>query len=219
MIEMSSTECKECGKKFDLKDALEQHMKDKHTQATHSKVTLKFDAGKSVKYLVIVLIVAGIGYLVYGALTGEYSNVGAVGSTHIHADLSIYFGGEEFTPLPSKYFVKISQVHVEHGPGAGYVIHIHAIGVPLGMFFDSLGMKFSKDCFKIDTGENYCNLETRTLKMYVKHANGDWEQNNQFEKYVFQELDKILITYGNDSPEQMSQQQNSVTDFSKDNSG
>jgi len=110
-------------------------------------------------------------------------------------------------------------VHVETGPGAGTVIHIHATDVPLKMFFNSLGMKFNPECFEVDRNNKYCSDGFNTLKMFVKNKNATWEQNFEYEKYAFQDLDKILITYGDETDEQIQSQQNNVTDFSKDNSG
>jgi hypothetical protein len=164
-----------------------------------------------------LLIIVGIIYFVYQALSNPYSGMGPLGSTHIHADIAIYLNGKPITPFSTKYFLKSRYIHVEHGPGAGYVIHMHATNIPLGFFFKSLGMSFSKDCFILDDGSKYCNNETHTLKFYVKHKDSDWLLNEEFEKYVFKDLDKILISYGNESLEEIKAQQDSVTDYAKDN--
>ncbi len=55
--------------------------------------------------------------------------------------------------------------------------------------------------------------------MYVKHENETWGQNFEYGDYAFEDLDKILITYGDETEEEIIMQQNNVTDFSKDNSG
>ena len=42
-------------------------------------------------------------------------------------------------------------------------------------------------------------------------ADGDWTPDLVYGDYVLQDIDKILITYGNESDEQIAEQQNSVT--------
>ena len=50
----------------------------------------------------------------------------------------------------------------------------------------------------------------KKLKLFV---NG--KENNEFENYVFKKLDKILISYGNDSGEEINNQLASITNFAK----
>lgn len=167
----------------------------------------------------IISSIAGIGiYGIIWAVTSP-SQIGPIGSTHIHADIAVFLDGRQITPFGPQYYVRASHVHVESGPGEGTVIHIHATGVPLGNFFSTLGMKFNKDCFVSDNKVNYCNSDSKTLKMFVKHEGGNWTQNFDYDKYVFTDLDKILVTYGGETPDQLELHMNAVTDFSKDNSG
>ncbi len=216
---MEKVSCDVCSRKFKTNEALNQHKNDAHKQATNKdeKQKSKVSKGKILAIAISILIVGFIGYSIFWAITTE--GVGAIGSTHIHADFAIFLDGEEITPLPEQYFVASPYVHVETGPGAGTVIHMHATNVPLKMFFDSLGMKFNPECFEVGGDNKYCNDGINTLKMFVKHDNATWEQNLEYEKYIFQDLDKILITYGDGTNEDIQLQQNNVTDFSKDNSG
>ncbi len=71
-----------------------------------------------------------------------------------------------------------------------------------GLFFGTLGIKFNSTRFVVD-GIDYCSNE-KTLKMYV---NG--QLNNEFGNYEFNDLDRILVTYGNES--QLASQISSVT--------
>src|SRR3972149_685124 len=171
---MDKSQCSECGKYFDTKEALEQHTRDKHT--TKSSAPKK--KGKSLKYLIIILAVLGLGALAYfaaGFFTSPTSSMGALGSTHIHTDFAIFINGQEITPLPARYYVKSPFVHIESGSGEGTVIHMHATNVPLSFFFKSLGMSFTNNCFTLDDGSSYCNSGDASLKFFVKHAGGEWE--------------------------------------------
>jgi len=67
------------------------------------------------------------------------------------------------------------------------------------MFFDGLGMKFDKNCFVLDETNNngryeenvYCEEGEKKMLFYVND-----EPNDQYEKYVPFEEDRILIAYG-----------------------
>ncbi len=215
---MEKVSCDACGKKFNNQDALKQHKNDAHAQSAASEIKKsKMSTGRILIVLIPLVIVGIVGYGVYWALTTE--GVGTLGSRHIHADFAIFLNGEEITPLPQQYYVLSPYVHIETGPGAGSVIHIHATNVPLDMFFKSLGMKLTPECFEIGNDANYCSDGINTLKMSVKRKDGNWTQNSEYGKYIFQDLDKILITYGDETDEEIQMQQNNVTDFSKDNSG
>ncbi len=216
---MEKVSCDACDRKFKTNEALRQHRNDAHKQVSDKdkKQKSKISKGKILTIVIPILFVGFIGYGIYWALSTE--GVGTIGSTHIHSDLAIFLDGEEITPLPEQYFVASPYVHVETGAGAGTVIHMHATNVPLKMFFDSLGMKFNSECFEVSRDNKYCNYDDNTLKMFVKRDNATWENNFEYEKYIFQDLDKILITYGSNTDEEIQLQQNNVTDFSKDNSG
>jgi hypothetical protein len=156
----------------------------------------------------------------------QHSTIGVLGSAHIHADWKIYINSKVldnnfFGPLAMdmsdpKKTTTSSFIHVDKSRGdngdsslekTGDVIHMHATGVPLWIFFDSVEMEFNKDCLSLPTGERFCNDGKKTLKFYV---NGKF--NDKYEKYVFSDLDKILISYGDETD--LSSQMNSITEFS-----
>ena len=107
-----------------------------------------------------------------------------------------------------------SFIHVDSDAPApektGDVLHMHAEGVPLWIFFNSIGMDFNKDCITLENKEKFCKDSNKKLKFFV---NG--KESNEFENYVFNDLDKILISYGNENEEEIRTQLNSITDFAK----
>ena len=220
---MEKVQCKDCKKTFDSARALEQHTTAKHSQQSETyksaQVVKRKFSTKSLAVYAIVVFVAGI--VIYGLIWAftTPNQIGPIGGTHIHADFAVFLDGKQITPFGPQYFVRARHVHVESGPGEGTIIHMHATGVSLGNFFNTLSMKFDKDCFVTDSKVSYCNSADKTLKMFVKHAVGNWTQNSDYDKYVFTDLDKILITYGNETPDQLQLQMNAVTDFAKENSG
>ena len=155
---------------------------------------------------------------------GSSSAIGILGSQHIHADWKIYINGKPFdwTPYGNLHERQMAgenitstsafiHIHPAQAPEkAGDVLHIHATGVPLWVFFKSIGMDFNKDCITLENKEKFCNDGNKKLKFFV---NG--KENNEFENYVFNKLDKILISYGNENQQELQKQISSINDFAK----
>jgi len=146
------------------------------------------------------------------------ATMGLLGSAHAHAEFKVYVNGapldfseyaelhEEAMQNKSAETSSFIHVHEEEAPHkAGEILHMHASGIPLWVFFESIGMEFSKDCLKINADEKFCNNESKTLKFYV---NG--KQNNSFENYAPKDDDKILISYGAESQEEIKGQLDSI---------
>ena len=162
---------------------------------------------------------------------GPNSKTGILGSQHIHADFKVYVNGKPLNFADSKYYMKSSFIHSDDNKNkedASTVLHMHATGVPLWVFFKSIGVDFNKDCITLDMSEipkisehaqkpmvfdnkeKFCNDGDKKLKFFV---NG--KESNEFENYVFNDLDKILISYGDENQEQIKNQLDSITDFAK----
>jgi len=148
--------------------------------------------------VIIFLITVGIGYYLY-----ESTKPRRVGEIHIHADFKVYINGEAMNFSQEKYMSNEKRLlsnfaHLHDLEGD--VMHFHLRGVDLGFFFKTLNITFTHDCF-----DGYCNEGSKTLKLYV---NG--KLNSKMQDYIPKDLDKILITYGDDTD--LAQQIASVTD-------
>ncbi len=148
----------------------------------------------------ILIVIA----LLFVAACGSQPRIGPVGSVHSHAGLKVYLEGQELDLSQQKYMVRQPWVHVEDMRGD--IVHVHATGVTVGEFFRTLGMKFTDECFKLDSGKEYCTEGDKTLKFYV-----DGTPNTDFDKYLFGPHDKILISYGSETEEELKAQLDSVT--------
>lgn len=131
---------------------------------------------------------------------------------HLHADFKVFLNGADFNFAQEKFMTseeaeKSSVVHL-HGLD-GNVIHVHAPQITLGDFFRSLGMDFNSTCFVTDSNESFCNFGDKTLKLFVNGA-----ANSQFGSYQPKDLDRILVSFGNESADQIQLQINSVSDNS-----
>ena len=133
------------------------------------------------------------------------SGIGPLGSTHQHADVKVYINGKAIDFSQRKYQLTTSFIHFEEG--IGDVIHTHAAGLTIDHLFNSVGIKLSSDCILFES-KNYCNDGDKTLKFYV---NG--KPNNEFNNRVIQDLDKYLISYGDETEEELQQQLDSIANL------
>ncbi len=130
------------------------------------------------------------------------STIGILGSQHIHADFKVYVNSKPLDFSDKAHMERMqagqpvsSFIHVDSGAPApektGDILHMHATGIPLQIFFKSIGVE----------------LPTGTQAYVNGKEISDWQN------YVFNDLDKILIT---NSIDDLQMQLNSVTDFAKD---
>lgn len=132
-----------------------------------------------------------------------------LGDVHEHADFKVYLNGQAVNFAQQKYMSSKENLvnnfmHLHDMDGD--VMHQHMSTTTLSDFFESLNMKFDDECFVIDN-TSYCSNDNKTLKMYVNGI-----KNDQFGSYDFNDLDKILITYGSENESEIQQQIDSVTD-------
>ncbi len=129
------------------------------------------------------------------------STIGILGSQHIHADFKIYINDKllDFSDYAHMERMRAglpvsSFIHVDSGAPppekTGNVLHMHATGVPLWLFFKSIGLELPAG-----------------MKAYVNGI-----QINDWQNYVFNDLDRILIT---DDVTGLQGQLNSITNFAK----
>ncbi|MEK6943518.1 MAG: hypothetical protein AABX00_05635 [Nanoarchaeota archaeon] len=133
------------------------------------------------------------------------SGIGALRSTHEHADIKVYINGQAIDFSQPEYQLAARYVHFEEG--VGDVIHIHATGITLGQLFNSLGMDFNQNCFVYES-VSYCTGKDKTLKFYV---NG--KPSAEFNNKLIKDFDKYLISYGNENDAEIQKQLASITNL------
>lgn len=154
-----------------------------------------------------VLVVLAVGIAL--TLNNTKPPVGVVGDVHEHADFKVYLDGVPFNFSQARYMSTENRslspfLHLHDMDGE--ILHKHANGAVLSYFFNSLRMTFNSTCFVTDAGARYCDGGGRTLKMLVNGVPDD-----RFGSYEPHDLDRILISYGNETPEQVRTQMDSVT--------
>ena len=75
----------------------------------------------------------------------------------------------------------------------------HATGVKLGFLFDSLRIDLNEECYVFPNGQQFCTNEDYTLRFFI---NG--QERADIRDYIPLENDRILITYGDESPEEIA---------------
>lgn len=133
------------------------------------------------------------------------TGIGHLKSSHLHADVKVYINGRALDFSQRKYQLTSSFIHFEDG--IGDVIHTHATGLTVGHMFKSVGINFNNNCITSE-GQSYCNESDKKLKFYV---NG--QPNNEFDNYVIKDLDKYLISYGDESETELQKQLTSITNL------
>tara|TARA_Y100000996_G_scaffold280764_1_gene221485 strand:+ start:1256 stop:1855 length:600 start_codon:yes stop_codon:yes gene_type:complete len=130
---------------------------------------------------------------------GAPENAGMLGDEHIHASMLVKIFGDKFDFSTPNYQVKTSWIHFENSDGE--TIHRHSTGVELEYMFNSMKIALDDKCFVFPDGRQFCTNEDYSLKFFVNQQRVDDLRN-----YIVQENDRILITYGNESQEEIDKQ-------------
>ena len=146
---------------------------------------------------ILALIAVIVGYASFVFVTGA----GKLGSEHIHSSLLVRIFGDKLDFASPAYQIQSSWIHFEDSDGT--TIHRHATGVTTGYLFETLSMTVNNDCIIFKDGREFCNNQNEdySLKYYINHqpVSGIYD-------YTFEDGDRILITFGNETPEQIEVQ-------------
>ena len=154
---------------------------------------------------ILAVIVLIVGYSSYVFVTmdanvpGAPPGAGKLGDAHEHASLLVRIFGDKFDFYVTSYKIKSSWIHFEESDGT--TIHRHSTGVELGYLFDTLNIGIDSECYRFPDGRQFCTNEDYSLKYYINHQIVDNISN-----YVFEDGDRILISFGNETPEQIEGQ-------------
>ena len=151
------------------------------------------------------IIAVIVGYSAYtfvtmqGAVPGAPPGAGTLGDEHDHISLLVRIFGDKFDFSSPAYQIKSSWIHFEGADGN--TIHRHSSGVKMGYLFGTLGLGLTDECFVFKDGRDFCTNEDYSLKFYINHR-----QEDGILDHIGQESDRILISYGNETPEEIEEQ-------------
>ena len=150
-----------------------------------------------------------VGISVYNFVSFEQTTPGAppgagtLGSEHVHATILAKLHGDIFDFSGPAYQIKSSWQHFEARDGS--TIHRHATGVMMGFLFETIGIGLDDECFSFKAsagGERkFCTNEDFSLKFFVNH-----EPVPNLTDYVFEDGDRILLSYGSEDQTQIDTQ-------------
>ena len=154
---------------------------------------------------ILALIAIIVGYAGYefinldSSAPGAPPGAGKLGDEHEHASLLVRIFGDKFDFDSPAYQIKSSWIHFEDSDGT--TIHRHSSGVTLDYLFANIGISIDNECYKFPDGRQFCTNEDYSLKYFINH-----EPVKDINDYVLEEGDRILITYGSETPEQIEEQ-------------
>ncbi len=148
----------------------------------------------------VIAIIVGYSVVVFLTMTetapGGPENAGALGSDHTHTSVLVKIFGDTFGFSGPAFQIKSSWIHFEGRDGT--TIHKHATGVTLGFLFDTLNIPLDDQCYVFPDGKSFCTQDDFTLKFFINE-----EQVSDIRDYEGMEGDRVLILYGNETPEEI----------------
>lgn len=169
----------------------------KRTQAKR-KTTLM-----AVGILALIAVIAGYSSYVFVTMDanapGAPPGAGKLGDEHVHSSVLVRIFGDKFDFSVPSYQIKSSWIHFEESDGT--TIHRHASGVTLGYLFGSLNIGMDSKCYIFPDGRQFCTNEDYSLKYFINH-----KPVSDINDYIFEDGDRILISFGSETPEQIEEQ-------------
>ena len=154
---------------------------------------------------ILALIVVIVGYASFVFVTmdadvpGAPAGAGKLGDEHVHSSVLVRIFGDKFDFAVPSYQIKSSWIHFEDSDGT--TIHRHATGVTVGYLFDSINIGLDDQCYVFPDGRQFCTNEDYSLKYFINH-----QRVSSISDYIFEDGDRILISYGSETPEQIEEQ-------------
>jgi hypothetical protein len=132
---------------------------------------------------------------------------------HIHADFAVYIDGKQFNFAQEKYMtstdvchVATSEEHLHLHDMNGTVAHSHEDGHTWKDFFGDLNFTFADGTMTTDDDTVYKNDGQKQWHYLV---NGQSVQS--LAAYKLKDLDRVLLSYGDVAPVELTTQMDSVT--------
>ena len=151
----------------------------------------------------VIGVIVGYSAYVFATMSqtapGGPPDAGPLGSEHSHAGILVKIFGDSFDFSAPAYQIKSAWIHFEGNDGS--TVHKHATGVKLGYLFETLRLGLDDKCFEFQDGRSFCTNEDYELRFFV---NG--EQVKDIRSYEIAEDDKILISYGAETQEEIESQ-------------
>lgn len=122
-----------------------------------------------------------------------------INETHQHASILVkIFGAKINFNIPQyqlvSYWVNFEEPYDD-------IIHIQSEQITARHLFETLNFKINENCFMFENGTDFCTDEKHSLKYFV---NGN--QVSDMQEHEIHDRDRILISYGNETQEEIKTQ-------------
>lgn len=118
--------------------------------------------------------------------------LGQAGSTHAHVSLLIFVGDKPLNFCEPRFMLRSPFVHFEDNNCQ--VVHKHATGVTLPVFFKTIGVELTSACIALPfNNERYCNSGKKHLRVLI---NAKEVAIDELPYYELQNNDHILVNFG-----------------------
>lgn len=148
-------------------------------------------------------------YLVSPTVARAIPVLGEPDSDHSHVSMLIVIQDEIQNFCEDRFMLKSQHVHFENGNCT--VVHKHATGVTLPVFFETVGIKMTERCIELPQkpGEKYCQTGSDRLQVVI---NGTVLPNSELPFYELKNNDHVLVNYGPEEGARLRFKYNQVPD-------
>ena len=123
-----------------------------------------------------------------------FPTIAEPGSVHSHTSLLVMIGNKSANFCAPTYMLRSQAVHFENSNC--FVVHKHAKGITLPVFFQSIGVELRDSCLTIPSEGNFCTNDKNALRVIL---NGKEIPIPELAYYELRNNDHILINYGFES--------------------
>lgn len=152
-------------------------------------------------------------YLVPAAPDRPIPVLGEPDSDHSHVSMLITLRDQTVSFCEDRFMLKSQHVHFENGNCT--VVHKHADGVTLPVFFETIGVKLTDRCLELpqNPGERFCHSGPDRISVVV---NGTIMSASDLTYYELKNNDHILVNYGPEEGATLRFKYNQVPDVPLD---
>lgn len=208
--------CEYCDESFSSEKARIEHILNEHDDelSSHDRDELKDQLKEledkqggsfsmdsiPLKPIAAVLLLGAVMYGVVASGVINFDNsstnpadgnttVGALGSTHEHAEFAVYLDGEQYDFTQQHFHEITPEAHI-HVDGNANTLHKEATGVTYGYFFDTFGWEINETCITTHEDETYCEDDQHSLEYTI-----DGEQVDNLHNHILEDGERLEVRH------------------------
>ena len=172
---------------------LKKKLKQEQVLAKEERRDIKKKKKKFITLLIIFLLVAGLGYVIFALSTGGKTQSYSKGEVHWHAKLKVFICGTqvEMPAPPGEHELGLPLLHTHQDR----LIHIEGTvwkpeDIMLGKYMQAIGKNFKEDSLLDKKNGDLCNTTQGKVKLF---ANG--KEDPALTQYVIKDGDEYELHF------------------------